>query len=150
MRYKFWRRAVKPEEKRSFARRYVKKTVKLLDSGIIGIGQEATETNEMARSFFRMLEHKLNLNNRSDPPTKEEVIAAIEQLKDVGRFSLFATVSILPGGGISLIGLELLARKFGLKKFTLIPSSFRKKENKPTTNNPQPTTQNSKPTTRNE
>lgn len=128
----------------------MKKTVKLLDSGIIGIGQEATETNEMARSFFRMLEHKLNLNNRSDPPTKEEVIAAIEQLKDVGRFSLFATVSILPGGGISLIGLELLARKFGLKKFTLIPSSFRKKENKPTTNNPQPTTQNSKPTTRNE
>ena len=60
---------------------------------------------------------------------EKEVKAAIEQLKDIGRISVFASVSILPGGGISLIGLELLARKFGVKNFTFIPTSFRKKEN---------------------
>lgn len=94
-----------------------------------GFGQEAKETKEMARLFFRLLESKLKLNERSEPPTEEEVKAAIDQLKDIGRISVFASVSILPGGGISLIGLELLARKFGVKNFTFIPTSFRKKEN---------------------
>ena len=53
--------------------------------------------------------------------------AAIEQLKDVGRFSIFTTLVILPGGVVSLLGLEMLARRFGMKGFNLIPSSFRKK-----------------------
>jgi hypothetical protein len=74
-----------------------------------------------------MLEAKLDLSGRTDPPTEEEVKAAIEQLKDVGRFSVFATLVILPGGVISLVGLELLARKFGIKGFNLVPSSFRKR-----------------------
>ncbi|MFC2118775.1 hypothetical protein ACFLSY_09065 [Bacteroidota bacterium] len=115
------------KEKRLFGWRFMRKAYRSLKKGIHGVGQEADETKEMAQSFFKMLEHKLNLNERDDPPSKEEVKAAIEQLKDVGRFSLFATVSILPGGGISLIGLELLARKFGIRNFTFIPSSFRKK-----------------------
>ncbi len=58
----------------------------------------------------------------------DQVKAAIEQLKDVGRFSFFTTMVILPGGVISLLGLELLARKFGIKGFNLIPSSFRKQK----------------------
>ena len=70
------------------------------------------------------------MSNRKEPPSEEEVKAAIEQLKDIGRISVFATVSILPGGGFSLIGLELLARKYGIKNFTLVPSSFRKKRKK--------------------
>jgi hypothetical protein len=41
--------------------------------------------------------------------------------------SVFASVSILPGGGVSLLGLELLARKMGIKNFTFIPSSFRRR-----------------------
>ena len=45
----------------------------------------------------------------------------------MGRFSIFTTMVILPGGVVSLVGLELLARRFGIKSFTLIPSSFRKK-----------------------
>jgi len=110
------------------AGRYVRKTSLLVEKGARMVGNEAAETQVMARSFFRILENKLNLKNRREPPTEEEVKAAIEQLKDVGRFSLFATVSILPGGGFSLIGLELLARKFGVKNFTLVPSAFRKKK----------------------
>jgi hypothetical protein len=72
-----------------------------------------------------MLEAKLDLSGRTDPPTEEEVKAAIEQLKDMGRFSVFATLVILPGGIISLVGLELLARKFGIKGFNLVPTAFR-------------------------
>ncbi|MCD6347401.1 MAG: hypothetical protein J7L96_08285 [Bacteroidales bacterium] len=102
--------------------------------GMQGVGQEAAETKVMAESFFKMLEHKLDLRNRKEPPSEEEVKAAIEQLKDVGRFSLFATISIIPGGGFSLIGLELLSRKLGVKRFTLVPSSFRKKEILPVQN----------------
>ncbi len=108
------------------SRKYAEKTMKLINKAIGGAGQEARETEEMARSFFRLLSHKLNLRNRKDPPGEEEVKEAIEQLKDLGRFSVFATISIIPGGGFSLIGLELLARKFGVKNFTFVPSSFQK------------------------
>jgi len=96
-----------------------------IEHGLHQVGNEAQETREMAHSFFRMLEHKLDLNGRTTPPSEEEVKEAVEQLKDVGRFSVFTTAIILPGGAVSLIGLEMLARKFGIK-FTFIPSSFRK------------------------
>ena len=114
------------EEHKLFARTYARKGKKAIDKAMIGLGKEAVETREMAELFFSLLEEKLNLENRSEPPTKEEVRVAIEQLKDVGRFSVFITAVILPGGVISLIGLELLARKFGIN-FTLVPTSFRKK-----------------------
>ena len=111
-----------------FARKYASKTYLMIWRGARALGQEAGETEQMARSFFRMLEAKLDLSGRTVPPSEEEVRAAIEQLKDVGRFSIFTTLVILPGGVVSLIGLELLARKFGIKSFNLIPSSFRKKK----------------------
>lgn len=114
-------------EQKSFARRFAGSTKRAAEIAWKGMGTEVNETREMGVSFFKMLEHKLKLNERSEPPSKEEVKRAIEQLKDVGRISFFASVSILPGGGISLLGLELLARKFGLKNFTFIPSAFRKK-----------------------
>ena len=123
-----WRIPIKDSRSHRFAKKYAAKTGELINEGIRAVGQEAEETEQMARSFFRMLEAKLDLNNRTDPPTEEEVKAAIEQLKDVGRFSIFATLVILPGGVISLLGLELLARRFGIKGFNLIPSSFRKKK----------------------
>lgn len=108
------------------ARVYAKKAKEAFDTGVGKMGTEAKETREMAQSFFRLLANKLNLDNRTDPPTEQEVREAIEQLKDVGRVSFFATISILPGGAFSLIGLEVLAAKFGLKNFTFIPSAFRK------------------------
>ncbi len=91
------------------------------------IKNEGHETQQMAEVFFKMLEQKLELDKRSDPPSEEEVKEAIRQLKDVGRIGFFASVSLLPGGAFSLLGLELLARKFGIKNFSFIPSSFRKK-----------------------
>lgn len=104
------------------------KTKRLIDEGVRAFGEEAEETEQMARSFFKLLEAKLDLSGRTEPPSEEEVKAAIEQLKDVGRFSIFTTLVILPGGVVSLLGLELLASKFGIRGFNLIPSSFRKKK----------------------
>jgi hypothetical protein len=117
-------------ESRVFANRYARKARGFIDRTMKGIDQEAEETREMASSFFRLLEHKLNLNERTDPPSKEEVRAAVEQLKDVGRYSVFVTAVILPGGVISLVGLEILAKKYGIN-FSFIPSAFRKKEKDP-------------------
>jgi hypothetical protein len=123
-----WNLPVRDSKSHRFARKYAKKTSTLITEGLKAVGQEAGETEIMARSFFKMLEAKLDLSGRTDPPTEEEVKAAIEQLKDVGRFSIFATLVILPGGVVSLVGLEILARRFGIKGFNLVPSSFRKKK----------------------
>jgi hypothetical protein len=109
----------------SRGKEFADKAWKAIQSGARKFGNEATETREMAQSFFRLLEHKLNMQERTEPPTEEEVKEAIEQLKDVGRFSVFTTAVIFPGGAISLMGLELLARKYGIH-FTFIPSAFRK------------------------
>ena len=94
-----------------------------------GLNKERKQTQEMAESFFRLLESELDLENRTDPPSREEVRQALEQLKDVGRVGIFASISLLPGGAVSLVGLEFLARQFGIYDFTLIPSSFKKKMN---------------------
>ncbi len=110
------------------AARFARKSKKMIARTLSGMGQEARETRDMANSFFRLLETKLKLNERSVPPTDEEVAAALEQLKDVGRFTIFSGISILPGGGFSLLGLEMLAKKMGVKNFTFIPSAFRKQE----------------------
>ncbi len=122
-----WNLPLKDSRSHRFAKKYAAKTSELISEGMKAVGEEAGETEQMARSFFKLLEAKLDLSGRTEPPTEEEVKAAIEQLKDVGRFSIFTTLVILPGGVISLLGLELLARKFGIRGFNLVPSSFRKK-----------------------
>lgn len=116
------------QKERLLASKYSAKTKSAIDNVAKGTKSEALETKEMAETFFKLLSAKLKLDERSTPPTEEEVKAAIEQLKDVGRISVFASISILPGGGFSLIGLELLARRFGIKNFTFVPSSFQKKK----------------------
>jgi len=132
------RNGVNPEQK-IFAKRYARKAKFHIDKVLKGVDKEALETREMASSFFRLLEHKLKLNERTDRPSKEEVEAAVRQLKDVGRFSIFVTAVILPGGVISLIGLELLAKQYGIN-FSLIPSAFKKKKkgDDPSRQEPQP------------
>jgi hypothetical protein len=123
-----WDTPVRDFRSKRFAKKYADKTSKLIKEGVEAFGKEAEETEQMALSFFKLLEAKLDLSGRKEPPSEEEVKAAIEQLKDVGRFSFFTTMVILPGGVVSLLGLELLARKFGIKGFNLIPSSFRKQK----------------------
>jgi len=115
------------EEHVNFAYRFANGAKHSVEDFLQGMGEEYNETVEMSRFFFKMLEEKLQLRERESPPSKEEVRKAIEQLKDMGRVGVFASVSILPGGGLSLLGLEVLARKFGIKNFSFLPSSFRKR-----------------------
>lgn len=123
-----WQEGKKQEEEHvNFAYRFADGAKRSVESFLEGMGEEYNETVEMSRFFFKLLEEKLQLRERESPPSKEEVKQAIEQLKDMGRVGVFASVSILPGGGLSLLGLEILARKFGIKNFTFIPSSFRKR-----------------------
>ncbi|MCF8335786.1 MAG: hypothetical protein K9H65_04205 [Bacteroidales bacterium] len=117
----------KEEERIGFAHSFAERAKRSAEDFIEGMGEEYNETIEMSQFFFKLLEEKLQLRERETPPSKEEVKKAIEQLKDMGRVGIFASVSILPGGGLSLLGLEILARKFGIKNFTFIPSSFRKR-----------------------
>lgn len=117
----------KEEERIGFAHRFASRAKGSIEEFLEGMGEEYNETVEMSRFFFKLLEEKLQLRERETPPSKEEVKKAIEQLKDMGRVGVFASVSILPGGGLSLLGLEIMARKFGIKNFTFIPSSFRKR-----------------------
>lgn len=118
------------EEQRLYPRIYARRAKKYIDRFVKDMGNEANESVDMANSFFRLLHHKLKLSDRDTPPSKEEVKAAIEQLKDIGRFSVFITAVIIPAGVLSLVGLELLARKYGIKNFNILPSSFRRnKEN---------------------
>jgi hypothetical protein len=128
LKHAVWATPVKEFRSKRFARKYADITSKLIRDGLEAFGKEAGETEKMARSFFKLLEAKLDLSGRKEAPSEEEVKEAIEQLKDVGRFSFFTTMVILPGGVVSLLGLELLARKFGVRGFTLIPSSFRKQK----------------------
>lgn len=120
-------------KRKYLASKFARNTSKMIRHGMSGVGTEAVETKEMAQSFFKLLESKLDIKNRKEPPTEEEVKVAIEQLKDLGRFSFFGAISIIPGGGFSLIGIEILAKKLGVKNFTFVPSAFRK-EDKPTEN----------------
>ena len=116
----------KIEKGKRIAKSFAESTKRVLDSNMHKLGNEASESKEMAKSFFSLLSHKLDLEHRTTAPTEEEVKEAVEQLKDIGRLSVFSTAVILPGGVFSLLGLELLARKFGVKNFTFVPSAFRK------------------------
>ena len=113
-------------DSKSKARGYLKSALKSLEKGMHKMGNEAKETKEMADSFFKLLAAKLDLENRKEAPSEEEIKEAVEQLKDVGRLSVFTTAVIIPGGVFSIVGLEMLARKLGVKNFTFVPSEFRK------------------------
>ena len=96
-----WTLPVKNHRSYLFARKYAIKTKDLIQEGVSIVGDEAGETDLFTR---------------------------VEDALDMGRFSIFTTLVILPGGVVSLLGLELLARKFGIKGFNLFPSSFRKRQ----------------------
>lgn len=118
---------------------YAGSAKKQIEKMMYGIKTERDETKEMAAVFFRLLAKELRLAEREDTPSREEIKKALEQLKDVGRVSVFASISILPGGAVSLIGMEWLARLFGIKNFTFIPSAFRRKQGIPKPTDPKET-----------
>lgn len=97
-----------------------------------GVTRETSETQQMGQTFFRLLSEKLQLGQRTDPPSPEEVRQALHQLQDVGKLTFFVSFSLLPGGGALLIALEILARKMGISWFSFVPSSFQPPDDSPT------------------
>lgn len=85
-----------------------------------GLNRERQETIDMIKTFFKLLKHKLK---GKEKPSKKEIVAAIAQLKDVAKVALVVGVLMgpLPGDEPLLLGLELLARKFG---FSVFPSAL--------------------------
>ena len=104
-----WNFPVKDSGSHRFARKYAAKTNKLINEGVQAVGQEAEETEKMARSFFKMLEAKLDLSGRTEPPSEEEVKEAIEQLKDVG--SVLFVLFIRPHNILHLVSRPFLLCK---------------------------------------
>ena len=87
----------------------------------VGMKREKTETKEMFQTFFKLLKHKLKNKER---PTDKEILAAIDQLKDISKVALVAAVLVgpIPGDEPLLFGIELLARKYGM---TVFPSALK-------------------------
>ena len=54
-----WNFPIKDHKSYLFARKYASKTKDLIEEGALALGKEAGETEQMARSFFKLLESKL-------------------------------------------------------------------------------------------
>ena len=99
-----------------------KKFLKAVDKVVNGLDQERAETQEMVKTFFKVLTKHLP---KGKAPEDEEVQAAIEQLKDVHKMAGLLLVSITPGSLVTLPALCALGRRYGIE---LLPSAFKKDE----------------------
>lgn len=88
---------------------------------------EGLETAEMASVFNRHIRKKLNLNNRKDNPTKEELRIALNQLKDIPKLLPFAVVLLaapIPGSSTMYTIFAYFLKKKSGGKINLLPDSF--------------------------
>ena len=88
---------------------------------------EGSETADMLDVFNRQLRKKLNLENRKDNPTPEELDAALKQLKDIPKLLPFAAVMLaapLPGSSTMYTVFAYFLKKKSKGKINLLPDSF--------------------------
>ena len=88
---------------------------------------EGTETADMLDVFNRQIRKKLNLKNRKDNPTPEELDAALKQLKDIPKLVPFAAVMLaapLPGSSTMYTVFAYFLKKKSKGKINLLPDSF--------------------------
>lgn len=93
---------------------------KKAEKALIASKVEAQETNKMLETFFKQLKNKIS-SNKSEI-TEEDVLEAIKQLKDVGKFSLIAPLFIVPGGGTTVTLLYTFAKKYF--NINILPDNF--------------------------
>lgn len=104
------------------AKKYADIVVDKMKQAKVGLGKEKELTKEMIDTFFKML--KANLAKyKSEKPTPEEVKRALFQLKQTGKVALIAALLCgpIPGDEPLIIGLEIVARKFG---WSILPPSL--------------------------
>ena len=89
--------------------------------------KEGLETAEMASVFNRLLRKKLNLKNRKDTPTKEELDEALRQLKDIPKLLPFAAIMLaapIPGSSTMYTVFGYFLNKKTGGKINILPDSF--------------------------
>ncbi len=99
-----------------------KKFLKAVDKVVNGLDQERAETQEMVKTFFKVLTKHLP---KGKAPEDEEVQAAIEQLKDVHRMAGLLVFATLPGSVITLPAICALGKRYDIE---FLPSAFRKEQ----------------------
>ncbi len=101
-------------------KKFLSWATKTLEKAKAGLEVEKVETKEMVTTLVRLLKSKLahRISDR-DAPTEAEIRKALEQLKDVGKVAVVATVLLgpLPGDEPLLLALEFLAQRFGMSLF---------------------------------
>ena len=88
---------------------------------------EGIETAEMTSVFNRHLRQKLNLKNRKDNPTSEELEEALKQLRDIPKLLPYAAVLLaapIPGSSAMYTVFAYFLKKKSKGKINLLPDSF--------------------------
>ena len=89
--------------------------------------KEGVETADMLDVFNRQIRKKLNLRNRKDNPTPEELTAALKQLRDIPKLLPFATIMLaapIPGSSTMYTVFAYFLKKKSRGKIDLLPDSF--------------------------
>ena len=104
------------------------KDIKNLSKNIVSaFKQEGKETTSMFKIFNRQLRKKLNLKNRSDNPTPEEIKEALSQLRDIPKLAPYALIMLaapIPGSSALYTVFAYYLNKKSNGKLNILPSSF--------------------------
>ena len=75
------------------------------------IKRESQETKEMLLTFKDLLHSQIGDKKE---PTKDDIKAAIKQLKDVGKMTILTPLFFLPGSFITIPLLVKLGKRYGI------------------------------------
>lgn len=107
---------------------YKAKGAKNLSKNIMGaFKSEGKETGKMFTVFNRKLREKLNLKNRKNNPSPEEMKEALQQLKDIPKLAPYALILLaapIPGSSALYTVFAYFLNKRSNGKINLLPSSF--------------------------
>lgn len=128
--YKLYEEYSKNSKFRSFKNflKHKAKETKAVSKNIIhAFKQEGNETKNMMLVFNRHLRKKLNLKNRKDTPSPEELKEALTQLKDIPKLLPFAAVMLaapIPGTTALYTVFAYYLNKKTDGKINILPDSF--------------------------
>jgi arsenate reductase-like glutaredoxin family protein len=89
---------------------------------------EGVETKKMLHTFVKKGKSHVLVSTASETPTEEELREAIDQLKDLPKFLPFFVFITVPVPGVteSYVLLAFTLEKWLGRRFSLLPSQFRK------------------------
>jgi len=101
----------------------IRKAKKFMRNAPYALATDVELSKDAMDVFVRKFKEILNMDSRDFPPTKEEVRDALQQMKELGKagFVAVALLGPIPGDEFILLGIELLARRFG---YSVLPRSL--------------------------